>query len=79
MIVNTSEEERTSTYKIPCTDAVQCVEFCPFDWSCNLLAVGKTVGISVFSCRFQVSLYTLLSLDLDLEYRSKLNVLVNMH
>ncbi|RUS90847.1 hypothetical protein EGW08_001354 [Elysia chlorotica] len=43
-----------STCIIPCDGTVQCVEFSPFEWSSQLLAVGTTSsGISVFSCRFQ--------------------------
>ncbi|XP_059153896.1 nucleoporin Nup37-like [Physella acuta] len=42
-----------STYSIPCSHTVSCVEFSPFEWSCHLLAVGTSSGISVFSCRFQ--------------------------
>jgi len=47
------EENQKCTYKIPCSETVQCVEFSPFEWSCNLLAVGTQSGVSIFSCRFQ--------------------------
>uniref|UniRef100_A0A0B6ZMA5 Nucleoporin Nup37 n=1 Tax=Arion vulgaris TaxID=1028688 RepID=A0A0B6ZMA5_9EUPU len=48
-----TETKPSSTYTIPCSDTVQCVEFSPFEWSCQLLAVGTPSCISVFSCRFQ--------------------------
>ena len=51
---NMKEENQKCTYKIPCSETVQCVEFSPFEWSCNLLAVGTQSGVSIFSCRFQV-------------------------
>lgn len=47
------KETVDSTYTLPCSHTVHCVEFSPFEWSCQLLAVGTSSGISVFSCRFQ--------------------------
>ncbi|BFZ25335.1 hypothetical protein BsWGS_28374 [Bradybaena similaris] len=47
------EDTATSTYTIPCSDTVHCVEFSPFEWSCQLLAAGTSSGISVFLCKFQ--------------------------
>ncbi|GFO12359.1 nucleoporin nup37 [Plakobranchus ocellatus] len=44
----------SSTCVIPCAGTVQCVEFSPFEWSSQLLAVGtSSSGVSVYSCRFQ--------------------------
>ncbi|XP_005109199.1 nucleoporin Nup37 [Aplysia californica] len=47
------EDSQECTYTIPCEDTVQCVEFSPFEWSYQLLAVGTSSGVSVYSCRFQ--------------------------
>lgn len=47
-------ENSDSSYVIPCDGTALCVEFSPFEWSSQLLAVGTTTsGVSVFSCRFK--------------------------
>ncbi|KAI8791788.1 nucleoporin Nup37 [Biomphalaria glabrata] len=46
------KNESGATYTIPIPDTVVCIEFSPFEWSCQLLAVGTSSGISVYSCRF---------------------------
>ncbi|XP_071115074.1 nucleoporin Nup37-like [Haliotis cracherodii] len=47
------EDGRSTAYSIPCHDVVQCVEFSPFEWSSQLLAVATSTRISIFTCRFQ--------------------------
>ncbi|KAH9525116.1 Nucleoporin Nup37 [Bulinus truncatus] len=41
-----------ATYTIPISNTVVCIEFSPFEWSSQLLAVGTSSGISVYTCRF---------------------------
>ena len=48
------EANKESTYSIDCHDIVEVVEFSPYEWSSDLLAVATTARISVGSCRFQV-------------------------
>ena len=48
------EIKKETTYNIDCHDIVEVVEFSPFEWSSDLLAVATSARISVGSCRFQV-------------------------
>ena len=48
------ETNKESTYNIECHDIVEAVEFSPYEWSSDLLAIATTARISVGSCRFQV-------------------------
>ena len=48
------ETNKESTYNIECYDIVEAVEFSPYEWSSDLLAIATTARISVGSCRFQV-------------------------
>ena len=50
------ETNKESTYNIECHDIVEAVEFSPYEWSSDLLAIATTARISVGSCRFQVDL-----------------------
>ncbi|XP_013381292.1 nucleoporin Nup37 [Lingula anatina] len=47
------EDHQGSDYFLEIKDIVQVVEFSPFEWSSNLLAVGTTSRVIVGSCRFQ--------------------------
>ncbi|XP_041354398.1 nucleoporin Nup37-like [Gigantopelta aegis] len=40
-------------YTIPCPEVVLCVEFSPYEASCQLLAVSTSTRVTVFSCRFE--------------------------
>ena len=57
------ETNKESTYNIECHDIVEAVEFSPYEWSSDLLAIATTARISVGSCRFQVkSIFLVMSL-----------------
>ena len=48
---------KTSTYSIDAPDVVHLVEFCPFEWSSQLLAIGTggtATRVTIGACRFQV-------------------------
>lgn len=57
------DEVKSSTYSIPCQEVVRCVEFSPFQWSCQLLAFGTATKVSVVACRFQEEDVDLQGLD----------------
>ncbi|XP_076466932.1 nucleoporin Nup37-like [Babylonia areolata] len=57
------DDVKSSTYSIPCQEVVRCVEFSPFQWSCQLLAFGTATKVSVVSCRFQEEDVDLQGLD----------------
>jgi len=44
----------TSTYTIDAPDTVHLVEFSPFEWSSQLLAIGTATRVTIGTCRFQV-------------------------
>ena len=48
------EDVKSCTYSIPCQEVVRCVEFSPFQWSCQLLAFATASRVTVVSCCFQV-------------------------
>ncbi|KAK2185533.1 hypothetical protein NP493_231g01014 [Ridgeia piscesae] len=43
----------TSTYTIDAPDTVHLVEFSPFEWSSQLLAIGTATRVTIGTCRFQ--------------------------
>lgn len=50
----TNEDELSWT--VPSPDKVCAVEFSPFPWSSSLLAVGTTMRVTIFNCKFKVRL-----------------------
>ncbi len=49
------ENNKEPTYSIDCHDVVEVLEFSPYEWSSDLIAVATTARISIGSCRFEVS------------------------
>ena len=42
-----------SHYTVECHDIVSAVEFCPYDWSADLIAIVTQSRITVGTCSFQ--------------------------
>ena len=49
------ESSKAPNYSIDCHDVVHVVEFSPFEWSSQLIAIGTGSRVSVGTCRFQVT------------------------
>lgn len=46
------------TINVLTNSEIVCVEFSPYEWSKNLLAVALSNAINIYSLQFQVILYT---------------------